>query len=136
MKFRIQFQNTYSIQSLHSFIRIKLGWKCYLIKSCLILFKLWYFLDKVLVKNMIQFQLNWTTFYKIKFSTESGSSNDYDTFFKKLWSKKSIIIFINHFWCKILFSKKLSDLIETLKYFFRYLIQKNLKVWTKLEKIL
>ena len=61
----------------------KLGWKCYLTKSCSILFKLSHFLDKVSDKNTQKFQLNPTTFYWIKFS-----SNDYDIFLKNCEANK------------------------------------------------
>ena len=39
----------------------------------------------------------------------------------------------SHIWSKISFLKKLSDLIETLAYYYQIPYSKNVKVWTKLE---
>ena len=55
--------------------------KFYLIKSCPIEFKLSHFLDKIFGKNMLGFQLNRTTFYKIKFLLRKIIAENFDTFF-------------------------------------------------------
>ena len=66
----------------------KFWWKFYLTKSCQIFIKLWYYLCKVFGRNMWKFQQNRTTFYKIKFCSENGSNNIFDTFLKNCEAKK------------------------------------------------
>ena len=58
---------------------------------------------------MLKFQQNWTIFYKIKLFTENEST-------KKLCETIKYHNFL--FWRKILFNKKLSDLVVTLAYFY------------------
>ena len=73
--------------------------KFYLTKNCPIFFKLWHFVDKVPGENILKFQPNGKTISKLKFCSELKK--------KKLWGKRSIIIFTSYFWGKIVYDKKI-----------------------------
>ena len=66
----ILFCLTKFLKSIRAIRRANFGAKFYLIKSWLILLKLFYIFIRYLIQNTLKFEPNWTTFCKIKFSSE------------------------------------------------------------------